>query len=69
MKGGGADSFLIQHDMPSIFAGRYDPSFPLAPRSWLVNELMAETADNGLTLATHDRFTEATGHCALGAAK
>ena len=25
-----ADSFVAQHDAPSIFAGHYDPSFPLA---------------------------------------
>ena len=27
MKGGAADSFVMQHDVPSIFAGHYDPSF------------------------------------------
>ena len=27
MKGGAADSFVLQHDVPSIFAGHYDPSF------------------------------------------
>ncbi|MFN8453661.1 MAG: NAD(P)-dependent oxidoreductase [Anaerolineae bacterium] len=30
MKGGAADSFVMQHDVPSIFAGHYDPSFRLA---------------------------------------
>ena len=30
MKGGAADSFVLQHDVPSIFAGHDDPSFPLA---------------------------------------
>jgi len=30
MKGGAADSFVMQHDVPSIFAGHYDPSFPIA---------------------------------------
>ena len=29
MKGGAADSFVMQHDVPSIFAGHYDPSFRL----------------------------------------
>ena len=29
MKGGAADSFVCQHDVPSIFAGHYDPSFSL----------------------------------------
>jgi len=29
MKGGAADSFVTQHDVPSIFAGHYDPSFTL----------------------------------------
>ena len=28
MKGGAADSFVLSHDVPSIFAGHYDPSFP-----------------------------------------
>ena len=30
MKGGAADSFVMQHDVPSILAGHYDPSFRLA---------------------------------------
>ena len=30
MKGGAADSFVLTHDVPSIFAGHYDPSFSLA---------------------------------------
>ncbi len=29
MKGGAADSFVLQHDVPSIFSGHYDPSFRL----------------------------------------
>lgn len=29
MKGGAADSFVCQHDIPSIFAGHFDPSFSL----------------------------------------
>lgn len=63
MKGGAADSFVLQHDVPSIFAGHYDPSFPLAlclKDLGLIEELMAETGTrNELTRATHDRFREA----------
>ncbi|WP_162918994.1 NAD(P)-dependent oxidoreductase [Taklimakanibacter deserti] len=29
MKSGAADSFVCRHDVPSIFAGHYDPSFTL----------------------------------------
>jgi len=29
MKSGAADSFVCRHDIPSIFAGHYDPSFTL----------------------------------------
>lgn len=60
MKGGAADSFVLQHDVPSIFAGHYDPSFPIAlclKDLALIEELMAETGTRGeLTRATHDRF-------------
>lgn len=63
MKGGAADSFVLQHDVPSIFAGHYDPSFPLAlclKDLSLIEELMVETGRrNELTRATHDRFKEA----------
>ena len=63
MKGGAADSFVMQHDVPSIFAGHYDPSFPLAlclKDLGLIQELMEETGTrNELTRATHDRFREA----------
>ena len=63
MKGGAADSFVMQHDVPSIFAGHYDPSFPLAlclKDLGLIAELMDETGTrNELTRATHDRFREA----------
>lgn len=63
MKGGAADSFVMQHDVPSIFAGHYDPSFPLAlclKDLGLIEELMKETGTrNELTRATHDRFKEA----------
>ena len=63
MKGGAADSFVMQHDVPSIFAGHYDPSFPLAlclKDLGLIEELMNQTGTrNELTRATHDRFKEA----------
>lgn len=63
MKGGAADSFVMQHDVPSIFAGHYDPSFPLAlclKDLGLIQEMMAETGTRGeLTNATHERFREA----------
>jgi 3-hydroxyisobutyrate dehydrogenase len=63
MKGGAADSFVLQHDVPSIFAGHYDPSFPLAlclKDLALIEELIAETGTrHELTRATHDRFKEA----------
>lgn len=71
MKGGAADSFVMQHDVPSIFAGHYDPSFPLAlclKDLGLIEELMTETGTrNELTRATHDRFKEALGRYGDGA--
>jgi 3-hydroxyisobutyrate dehydrogenase len=64
MKGGAADSFVLQHDVPSIFAGHYDPSFPIAlclKDLRLIEELIADTgARHELTTATHDRFKEAS---------
>jgi 3-hydroxyisobutyrate dehydrogenase-like beta-hydroxyacid dehydrogenase len=63
MKGGAADSFVLSHDVPSIFAGHYDPSFPIAlclKDLGLIKELMDEVGTrNELTRATHDRFKEA----------
>ena len=63
MKGGAADSFVLQHDVPSIFAGHYDPSFPIAlclKDLSLIEELMTEVGTtNDLTKATHERFKEA----------
>lgn len=63
MKGGAADSFVMQHDVPSIFAGHYDPSFPLKlclKDLDLIQELVAETGTRGeLTDACHARFREA----------
>lgn len=63
MKGGAADSFVMQHDVPSIFAGHYDPSFPLKlclKDLGLIQELMQETETRSeLTDACHERFREA----------
>jgi 3-hydroxyisobutyrate dehydrogenase len=63
MKGGAADSFVMSHDVPSIFAGHYDPSFPIAlclKDLSLIKELMEEVGTrNELTAATHARFREA----------
>ena len=63
MKGGAADSFVMQHDVPSIFAGHYDPSFPLKlclKDLKLIDELMDETGTRSeLTDACHARFREA----------
>lgn len=63
MKGGAADSFVMSHDVPSIFAGHYDPSFPIAlclKDLGLIEELMASVGTrNELTQATHERFREA----------
>jgi 3-hydroxyisobutyrate dehydrogenase-like beta-hydroxyacid dehydrogenase len=53
----------MQHDVPSIFAGHYDPSFPIAlclKDLGLIEELMNETGTRSeLTQVTHDRFKEA----------
>ncbi len=63
MKGGAADSFVLSHDVPSIFAGHYDPSFPIAlclKDLGLIQELMDKVGTtNTLTEATHERFREA----------
>ena len=63
MKGGAADSFVLSHDVPSIFAGHYDPSFPIAlclKDLALIKELMDHVGTtNTLTEATHERFREA----------
>jgi 3-hydroxyisobutyrate dehydrogenase-like beta-hydroxyacid dehydrogenase len=71
MKGGAADSFVLSHDVPSIFAGHYDPSFPIAlclKDLGLIQELMDDMGTrNELTRATHDRFKEAGERYGLGA--
>ena len=63
MKGGAADSFVLQHDVPSIFAGHYDPSFRLAlclKDLSLIDELVKEMGTRSeLTQATYARFREA----------
>jgi 3-hydroxyisobutyrate dehydrogenase len=63
MKGGAADSFVMQHDVPSIFAGHYDPSFRLAlclKDLGLVDDLLQQVGTRAeLTRAAHDRFREA----------
>ena len=63
MKGGAADSFVLQHDVPSIFAGHYDPSFrvELALKDLdLIQDLIKEHGTRSeLTQACHDRFQEA----------
>lgn len=63
MKGGAADSFVMQHDVPSIFAGHYDPSFRLAlclKDLSLIEELVQQMGTRSeLTQATYARFREA----------
>ena len=71
MKGGAADSFVLSHDVPSIFAGHYDPSFPIAlclKDLSLIKELMDRVGTtNTLTEATHERFREAGRRYGTGA--
>jgi 3-hydroxyisobutyrate dehydrogenase len=71
MHGGAAESFVLRHDVPSIFAGHYDPSFPLAlclKDLGLIDELMRETGVRGeLTLATYERFRQARDRYGEGA--
>lgn len=63
MKGGAAESFVMQHDVPSIFAGHYDPSFRLElclKDLGLIDDLMQQTGiRHELTAATHARYREA----------
>ncbi len=71
MKGGAADSFVLSHDVPSIFAGHYDPSFPIRlclKDLSLIRELMDKVGTtNTLTEATHERFREAGKRYGMGA--
>ena len=59
----------MQHDVPSIFAGHYDPSFPLVlclKDLSLIEELTDQVgARNKLARATHDRFKEAAPRSGL----
>ncbi len=63
MKGGAADSYVMHHDVPAVFAGHYDPSFPIAlclKDLDLIAQLMQETGvRNDLIEAAHARFREA----------
>lgn len=63
MKGGAADSFVMQHDVPAIFAGHYDPSFPLGivcKDLDLILELLDERKlDAPLTRKMDERFRQA----------
>lgn len=63
MEGGAAESFVMRHDVPSIFAGHYDPSFRLAlcvKDLGLIDQLLDEVGTRAeLTRAAHARFTEA----------
>ena len=71
MKGGAADSFVMQHDVPSILAGHYDPSFRLAlclKDLALVDDLLTDTGvRHEITAATYDRFREAASRYGDGA--
>ncbi|MBI4934868.1 MAG: NAD(P)-dependent oxidoreductase [Actinobacteria bacterium] len=63
MEGGAAESFVMRHDVPSIFAGHYDPSFRLAlclKDLGLIDEMLSEVGTRSeLTKAAQARFTEA----------
>ena len=63
MQGGAADTFVLRHDVPSIFAGHYDPSFPLSLclKDWgLINELLEDVGvRREVANAAHSRFIEA----------
>jgi 3-hydroxyisobutyrate dehydrogenase len=71
MEGGAADSFVLRHDVPSIFAGHYDPSFRLElclKDLGLIDEMLAEVGTRAeLTRAAHDRFLEAADRYGVGA--
>ena len=71
MKGGAADSYVMHHDVPAVFAGHYDPSFPIAlclKDLDLIAALMQETGvRNDLIAATHARFREAGARYGPGA--
>ena len=66
-----ADSFVARHDAPSIFAGHYDPSFPLAlcvKDLGLLADLESHVdADLPITAAARDAFQRAAGRYGLAA--
>ena len=66
-----ADSFVARHDAPSIFAGHYDPSFPLAlcmKDLGLLAELEAAVGtDLPMTAAARDTFERAAERYGLDA--
>lgn len=66
-----ADSFVARHDAPSIFAGHYDPSFPLAlcvKDLGLLAELEAAVgADLPMTAAARATFDRAAERYGLDA--
>jgi 3-hydroxyisobutyrate dehydrogenase-like beta-hydroxyacid dehydrogenase len=63
MKSGAADSFVCRHDVPSIFAGHYDPSFSLdlcCKDLALITSLTEQQAvDAALTRLTREKFEAA----------
>ena len=63
MLGGAADSFVVRHDLPSVFAGHCDPSFPLAlcMKDWnLIGDLLKETGVRSeIADAARAKFAEA----------
>ncbi len=71
MEGGAAESFVMRHDVPSIFAGHYDPSFRLAlclKDLGLIEELLSEVGTRSeLTMAAQARFAEAASRYGDGA--
>ena len=71
MSGGAADTFVLRHDAPSVFAGHYDPSFPLAlcMKDWrLIDEFLQETGGrHEIAAAAMARFAEAEKRYGAGA--
>ena len=71
MEGGAAESFVMRHDVPSIFAGHYDPSFRLAlclKDLGLIGDLLDEVGTRSeITRAAHARFAEAAERYGDGA--
>lgn len=64
MRGGAAESFVMDHDVPSILAGHYDPSFRLALCTkdlGLIDAFLEQTGTrHEVTSAAHARFLEAS---------